>query len=131
MEDLLQDTGKLRGFAPGKHRILYGKPQFIFLREGNVRPFQQVIFHRAVLPQLQQNALPVGVHQLLRGILPGQMKTLVKFHQDIVGREKLFFYFRLHFIDRLFGDQVVTGNGGPDIASVFRGGDLFHQNLLK
>ena len=67
--DLFQNPGQLFRLAFAKHRILHGQLQRILLRKSDIRLLEQIVLHRRILPQLQQNTVPVNLRQLLRVIL--------------------------------------------------------------
>ena len=66
-----------------------------------------------VLPEFQKNALPVGIHQVLRRILAGKTKSFVHLYRQVVILKQLVLYFVFCFIYNFLGNQMFTGNINP------------------
>ncbi len=128
--DLFQNPGQLFRLAFAKHRILHGQLQRILLRKSDIRLLEQIVLHRRILPQLQQDAVPVNLRQLLRVILGGQMKTLIELdhHRHIWKKLLLDFSFRPEYV--LLLDQPVRRNIDAQKIFPLRSRNLLHRNLL-
>ncbi len=70
VEDFFHNPAKFRRLALSEYGVLYGQPYLFAAGKVNIRSLKQMIFHRTVLPQFQQDTVLIYIHQLFGGILP-------------------------------------------------------------
>ncbi len=104
----LQNTHKLRFLAPVWHGVLQGQQYPAVFRVRNVRRPESIVFYMAVFQQLCQNTLPIGLHQIFRGILGRKLKPLKYSHMQHGIGKKLLFDFLFCRPDIFFDDQPGT-----------------------
>ena len=128
--NLFQDANQFFSLAFAQHGIFHNEIQLSVLVKIYICMFEQIVLHRRIFPQFQQNAVTVDFHQLLRCVLRRQLKTLVEFNDHGGIREKLLLDFSFHPENILFLYQPFRRNINAQKVLPLRRRNLIHRHLL-
>ena len=129
--DFIQNPHQLFRFFFSKDRIFYRQHHFSIGRITNVCILKKVILYRRIIPQFQQNAFPIDIHQLFRRILRGKMELLVNANDHRCTWEKLLLHFLLNGKNIRFLNQPVGRYVDSQEILSFGRRDPLHICLLK